>query len=120
MMIKVLTENRDNQSLHRFQADTLFDTPPQYSPDDLVALFAPSASSLQTNTTKFRKDFVGPIVVVRRYPDDTYLLKDPSTNQLLPSKYPVVRLRPWKEITNQGVATSLSALREAASQADKA
>ena len=111
---QLLMKIREYDSLHRYQADTLFDTPPQYEPDTLVSLFSPSSSSLQTNTRKFRKDFIGPLVMVRRYPDDTYLLKDPSTNQLLPSKYPIVRLRLWREMTTQGPITTHTALREAA------
>ena len=48
----------------------LFDT------NDLVYLLAPHASSLQTGTTKFYQDFIGPLVIDKRLDPAHYMLCD--------------------------------------------
>ena len=113
----VILKLRTDQTLQRFENSKRYDQVIKFNPGDMVKLFAPHASSLQTNTEKIRRDFIGPLVVVRRFPDDTYLLKYVLTGDLLRQKYPIVRIGRWNERDQDGVRLqNEAALYEAASR----
>ena len=52
----------------------------------MVYLLAPYASALQTNTTKFKQDFIGPLFIDTALDKTHYRLKD-ATGLLLDSTY---------------------------------
>ena len=52
----------------------------------MIYLLAPHASALQTNTTKFKQDFIGPLFVDTALDQTHYRLKD-ATGLLLDGTY---------------------------------
>ncbi len=68
-------------------------------------LLAPHASSLQTGTTKFRQDFVGPMVIESRIDHTHYRFKD-ARGKVLADTYHINRLKRAKVNTVDGVATN--------------
>ncbi len=113
-----IVDCRSDQTLNRVADANRYSIAHQFQVGDLVALFAPLSSALQSNTTKFRKDFIGPLVINQKFPDDTYLLADLATNKILKSKYPVIRLRPWREHTQSGPVSTAPQLAAAVDSID--
>ena len=58
----------------------------------MVYLLAPHASVLQTNTTKFKQDFIGPLFIDTTLDKTHYRLKD-TTGLLLDSTYHVNHIK---------------------------
>ena len=54
----------------------------------MVYLLAPHSSAIQTNTTKFKQDFIGPLFIDTALDKMHYRLKD-ATGLLLDSTYHV-------------------------------
>ena len=69
---------------------------------DLVYLLAPHASSLQSGTSKFRQDFIGPLAIDTALDRTHYTLKDLS-NRVLPEVYHVNRIKSGPVNTPQGI-----------------
>jgi hypothetical protein len=90
---------RTQQAIDRKHASQRFVNIPTFQVNDLVALYAPHASSLQTNTRKFRRDWIGPLSITAVHGDHSYSLKDIATQQDLVSIYPVHRLKRWTELS---------------------
>ena len=68
----------------------------------LVYLLAPTASTLQLGTTKFRQDFIGPLVIDTPLDKTHYKLKD-FANRPLPGDYHINRLKKAQAQTPQGI-----------------
>ena len=83
----------------------------EFKTNDLVYLLAPHASSLQSGATKFRQDFIGPLVIDTKLDDTHYILKDP-TGHLLTDTYHINRLKPAAELTPSGPITNYLELRK--------
>ena len=79
--------------------------------NDIVYLLAPHASALQSNTQKFRQDYVGPLVIDMQIDDTHYLLKD-ITGRTLKGDYHINRLKRAREITPEGIIKSYEQLRQ--------
>ena len=90
---------RTKQALDRHLATRQFQKQVQFQPGDLVGLYAPHASSLQTSTRKFRRDWIGPLAITTAHGNDSYSLKDIATQKELTSIYPVHRLKRWFELS---------------------
>ena len=85
---------------------------PKLKEGDLVACLAPHAASLETNTEKFRQDFIGPIVVDTQWDDTHFKLRD-LVNNVLPGTYHIRRLKPWSEYAaGSAIRTQDELLRE--------
>ena len=80
-----------------------------YEEGTLVYLLAPHAYSLQTRTTKFRQDFIGPLVVKTRLDTTHYTLFD-LIGWILPDVYQINRLKQARVMTSCGIATSIKGL----------
>ena len=80
-----------------------------YEEGTLVYLLAPHASSLQTRTTKFRQDFIGPLVVKTRLDTTHYTLSD-LIGWILPDVYQINRLKQARVMTSCGIVTSIKGL----------
>ena len=63
-----------------------------FQDDQMVYLLAPHSSALQTNTTKFKQDFIGPLFIDTALDKTHYRLKD-ATGLLLHGKYHVNQTR---------------------------
>ena len=85
------------------QTNKMFKNEEQYTPGQLVYLLAPHASSLQSGTTKFRQDFIGPLVIDTVFDKTHYQLKDLS-NRVLPEIYHVNRIKGGPVNTPSGIA----------------
>ena len=82
-----------------------------FAENDIVYLLAPHASALQSNTQKFRQDYVGPLAIDTKIDDTHYLLKD-ITGRTLKGDYHINRLKRAGEITPEGVIKSYEQLRQ--------
>ena len=63
-----------------------------FQDNQMVYLLAPHASVLQTNTTKFKQDFIGPLFIDTALDKTHYRLKD-TTGLLLDSTYHVNHIK---------------------------
>ena len=79
--------------------------------DDIVYALAPSATSLETGTRKFRMDFIGPLVIAEVLDNTHYKLRLINEGQdILPGIWHINRLKKGAEITPQGMARSRAML----------
>ena len=72
----------------------------------MVYLLAPHSLALQTNTMKFRQDFIGPLFIDTTLNKTHYRLKD-ATGILLDSTYHVSQIKKCSACTPQGVVYML-------------
>ena len=72
----------------------------------MVYLLAPHASALQTNTTKFKQDFIGPLFIDTALDKMHYRLKD-TTGLLLDGTYHVNHIKKGLAHTPLGIADKL-------------
>ena len=72
----------------------------RFAENDIVFLLVPHASALQSNTQKFRQDYVGPLAINTKIDDTHYLLKD-ITGRTLKGDYHINRLKRVGEITQR-------------------
>ena len=68
----------------------------------MVYLLAPHASALQTNTMKFKQDFIGPLFIDTALDKTHYILKD-ATGLLLDGMYHVNRIKSDSARTPLGI-----------------
>ena len=68
----------------------------------MVYLLALHASVLQTNTTKFKQDFIGPLFIDMAFDKTHYRLKD-ATGLLLDGTYHVNRIKKGSACTPLGI-----------------
>ena len=68
----------------------------------MVYLLAPHASALQTNTTKFKQDFIGPLFIDTALDKTHYRLKD-ATGLLLDGTYHVNCIKKGSACTPLGI-----------------
>ena len=73
--------------------------------NQMVYLLAPHSSALQTNTTKFRQDFIGPLFIDTILDKTHYRLKD-ATGFLLDGTYHVNCIKRGSVHTLQGIVTT--------------
>ena len=68
----------------------------------MVYLLAPHTSALQTNTTKFKQDFIGPLIIDTALDKTHYRLKD-ATGLLLDGTYHVNCIKKGSAHTRLGI-----------------
>ena len=68
----------------------------------LVYLLAPHASALQTNTTKFKQDFIGPLFIDTALDETHYRPKD-ATGLLLDGTYHMNHIKKGSACTPLGI-----------------
>ena len=68
----------------------------------MVYLLAPHASVLQTNSTKFKRDFIGPLFIDTALDTTHYRLKD-TTGLLFDGTYHVNRIKKGSAHTHLGI-----------------
>ena len=101
-----LEQNRDKKILNEMYSNV-----DRFVKGDIVYALAPSATSLETGTRKFRMDFVGPLLVAEVLDDTHYKLQlINETQDVLPGIWHINRLKRGAEITPQGVARSRAML----------
>ena len=78
----------------------------------MVYLLAPHSSAIQTSTTKFRKDFIGPLFIDSALNKTHYKLKD-TTGILLDSTYHVNHIKRGSACTLQGIVNTFDDYKKA-------
>ena len=71
----------------------------------MVYLLAPHSSALQTDTTKFKQDFIGPLFIDTALDKTHYRLKD-ATALLLDGTYHVNRIKKGSARTPQHIVNT--------------
>ena len=88
MIGRLLLEWRTQQALEYNKKTKQFTKEEILKDDQIVYLLAPHSSALQTDTTKFKQDFIGPLFIDTALDKTQYRLKD-ATGLLLDSTYHV-------------------------------
>ena len=78
----------------------------------MVYLLAPHSSTLQTNTTKFKQDFIGPLFIDTIFDKTHYRLKD-ATGLLLDGTYHVNQIKKSSMHTPQGIVNTFDGYEKA-------
>ena len=73
--------------------------------DQMVCLFTPHSSALQTSTMEFRQDFIGPLFIDSTLDKTHYKLKD-ATGLLLDGTYHVNHIKKGLACTLQGIVNT--------------
>ena len=71
----------------------------------MVYLLAPHLLALQTDTTKFKQDFIGPLFIDTALDKTHYWLKD-ATGLLLDGTYHMNRIKKGSACTPQGIVST--------------
>ena len=88
----MLLEWRTKQALEYKSKMKRFRNEEIFQDNQMVYLLAPHASALQTNTTKFKQDFIGPLFIDTALDKTHYRLKD-VTGLLLDGTYHVNHIK---------------------------
>ena len=80
--------------------------------DQMIYLLAPHSSALQTDTTKFKQDFIGPLFIDTAIDKTHYRLKD-ATGLLLDGTYHVNRIKKDSACTPQGIVDTFDGYQKA-------
>ena len=86
MIERLLLDWRTQQALEYKKKTKQYTKEEIYKDDKMVYLLSPHSSALQTNTTKFRQDFIGPLFIDTALDKTHYRLKD-ATGLLLDGMY---------------------------------
>ena len=89
---RLLLEWRTKQALEYESRAKRFRNEEIFEDNQVVYLLALHASALQTNTTKFKQDFIGPLFIDTALDKTHYRLKD-ATGLLLDGTYHVNRIK---------------------------
>ena len=97
-----MLEWRSKQALEYESRAKKFRNEEIFQDNQMVYLLAPHASALQTNTTKFKQDFIGPLFIDTALDKTHYRLKD-ATGLLLDGTYHVNRIKKGPAHTPLGI-----------------
>ena len=100
---RLLLEWRTKQALEYKNRAKRYENEEIFEDNQMVYLLAPHASVLQTNTTKFKQDFIGPLFIDTALDKTHYRLKD-VTGLLLDGTYHVNRIKKGSAYTPLGIA----------------
>ena len=99
---RLLLEWRTKQALEYKNRTKRFRNEEIFQDNQMVYLLAPHASALQTNTTKFKQDFIGPLFIDTALDKTHYRLKD-ATGLLLDGTYHVNHIKKGSAHTPLGI-----------------
>ena len=100
---RLLLEWRTKQALEYKSRAKRYKNEEIFQDNQMVYLLAPHASVLQTNTTKFKQDFIGPLFIDTALDKMHYRLKD-VTGLLLDGTYHVNHIKKGLACTPLGIA----------------
>ena len=100
---RLLSEWRTKQALEYENRAKRYKNKEIFEDNQMVYLLAPHASVLQTNTIKFKQDFIGPLFIDTTLDKTHYRLKD-VTGLLLDSTYHVNHIKKGSAHTPLGIA----------------
>ena len=102
LVCNMLLEWRTKQALEYESKAKKFRNEEIFQDNQIVYLLALHASALQTNTTKFKQDFIGPLFIDMALDKTHYRLKD-VTGLLLDGTYHVNRIKKGSACTPLGI-----------------
>ena len=88
MIGRLLLEWRTQQALEYKKRNKQYTKEEIFQDDHMVYFLAPHSSALQTDTTKFKQDFIGPLFIDTALDKTHYRLKD-ATGLLFDGTYHV-------------------------------
>ena len=98
----MLLEWRSKQALKYENKVKKFRNEEIFQDNQMVYLLAPHASALQTNTTKFKQDFIGPLFIDMALDKTHYRLKD-VTRLILDGTYHMNHIKKGSACTPLGI-----------------
>ena len=111
MIGRLLLEWRTKQALE-YEKNRQYTKEEMLHDDQMIYLLAPHSSVLQTDTTKFKQDFIGPLFVDTAIDKTHYRLKD-ATGLLLDGTYHVNRIKKGPVCTLQGIVDTFDGYQKA-------
>ena len=105
MIGRLLLEWRTKQALEYKKKNRQYTNKEIFQDDQMIYLLAPHSSALQTNTTKFKQDFIGPLFIDTAIDKTHYRLKD-ATGLLLDGTYHMNRIQKGSVRTPQGIVNT--------------
>ena len=110
LVSNMLLEWRTKQALEYESKSKKFQNKETFQDNQMVYLIAPHASALQTNTMKFKQDFIVPLFVDTALDKTHYRLKD-VTGLLLDGTYHVNHIKKGSACTPLGIVDKFDTLR---------
>ena len=105
MIGRLLLEWRTQQALEYENKSKQYTKEEIFQDDQMVYLLAPHSSALQTDTTKFKQDFIGSLFIDTALDKTHYMLKD-ATGLLLDGTYHMNRIKKGPVCTPQGIVST--------------
>ena len=112
MIGRLLLEWRTQQALEYGNRTKQYTKEEIFQDNQMVYLLAPHSSALQTNTTKFKQDFIGPLFIDTALDKTHYRLKD-ATGLLLDGMYHMNQIKKGSVHTPQGIVHTLDDYKKA-------
>ena len=112
MIGQLLLEWRTQQALEYEKKNRQYTNEEIFQDDQMLYLLAPHSSVLQTDTTKFKQDFIGPLFIDTALDNTHYRLKD-ATGLLLDDTYHVNRIKKSSVHTPQGIVDTFDGYQKA-------
>ena len=112
MIGQLLLEWRTQQASEYKKKNWQYTNEEIFQDDQMVYLLAPHSSALQTDTTKFKQDFIGPLFIDTALDKTHYRLKD-TTGLLLDSTYHVNRIKNGSAHMPQGIVNTFDGYKKA-------
>ena len=105
MIGRLLLEWRTQQALEYKKRTKQYTKEEIFQDNQMVYLLAHHSSALQTNTTKFKQDFIGPLFIDTPLDKTHYRLKD-ATGLLLDGTYHMNQIKKGSACTPQGIVST--------------
>ena len=112
MIGRLLLEWRTQQALEYKKKNKQYTNEEIFQDDQMIYLLAPHSSALQTDTTKFKKDFIGPLFIDTALDKTHYWLKD-TIGLLLDGTYHVHKIKKGSACTPQGIVNTFDGYKKA-------
>ena len=112
MIGRLLLDWRTKQALEYEKKNRHYTNEEMFQDDQMIYLLAPHSSALQTDTTKFKQDFIGPLFIDTAIDKTHYRLKD-ATGLLLDGTYHVNRIKKGSACTPQGIVDTFDGYQKA-------
>ena len=112
MIGRLLLEWRTQQALEYEKKTKHYTKEEIFQDDQMVYLLAPHSSALQTDTTKFKQDFIGPLFIDTALDKTHYRLKD-ATGLRLDGMYHVNQIKKGSACTLQGIVSTFDGYEKA-------
>ena len=112
MIGRLLLEWRTKQALEYQKKNRQYTNEEMFQDNQMICLLAPHSSVLQTDTNKFRQDFIGPLFIDTAIDKTHYRMKD-TTGLLLDGTYHVNRIKKGSACTLQGIVNAFDGYQKA-------